>query len=108
MSQHAVWAVEVLAARYAEVVTSLRPQEWTSPSRCAGWSVQDLVAHTGSNFHIVVEPNVGPMNPPPVAEDLQDLLVEQRRGWTAQHVAEEFERYREPAVAALAPCRKSR
>ena len=101
MSQQAVWAVEVLAARYAEVVTSLRPEEWTSPSRCAGWSVQDLVAHTGSNFHIVAEPNVAPMNPPPIAEDLQDLLVKQRRGWTAEQVAEEFEEYREPAVAAL-------
>jgi len=101
MSQQAVWAVEVLAARYAEVVRSLRPEEWTSPSRCAGWSVQDLVAHTGSNFHIVAEPNVAPMNPPPIAEDLQDLLVKQRRGWTAEQVAEEFEEYREPAVAAL-------
>jgi hypothetical protein len=95
MSQHGVWAVEVLAARYADVVTSLRPEEWTSPSRCAGWSVQDLVAHTGSNFHVVVEPNVAPINPPPIAEDLQDLLVKQRSSWTAEQVAEEFEHYRE-------------
>src|SRR5918911_2459966 len=101
MSRDGLRAVEVLAARYAEVVKSLRPEEWTLPSRCPGWSVQDLVAHTGSNFHIVVEPEVSPKDPPRLAEDLQDLLVVQRRGWTAEQVAEEFDRYREPAVAAL-------
>ncbi len=101
MSQDGARTADVLAARYAEVVKSLRSEEWTMPSRCGGWSVQDLVAHTGSNFHVVAEPEVAPKNPPPIAEDLQDLLVEQRRGWTAEQVAEEFERYREPAVAVF-------
>jgi len=49
----------------------------------------------------VVEPAVAPKDPPPIAEDLQDLLVVQRRDWTAEQVAEEFERYQEPAVAAF-------
>jgi uncharacterized protein (TIGR03083 family) len=101
MSEDGLRAVEVLASRYAEVVRSLRSDEWTLPSRCPGWSVQDLVAHTGSNFHVVAEPDVAPKDPPPIAEDLQDLLVEERRGWSAEQVADEFERYREPALAAF-------
>jgi uncharacterized protein (TIGR03083 family) len=101
MSEQGARAAEVLAARYAEVVKSLRPDEWALPSRCPGWSIQDLVAHTSSNFHVVAEPEVAPKDPPPIAEDLQDLLVQQRRSWSAEQVAEEFERYREPAVAVF-------
>ena len=101
MSQDGFRAVEVLAARYAEVVQSLRPEEWILRSRCPGWSVQDLVAHTGSNFHVVVEPDTLPRNPPPLAEDLQDLLVEERQGWSCEQVADELESYWRPAVSAL-------
>ncbi len=101
MSEEGFRAAEVLAHRYAEVVRSLRPNEWTLPSRCPRWSVQDLVAHVGSNFHLVAEPDAAPADPPPVAEDLQELLVAQRRGWSAEQVADEFERYWEPAVAGF-------
>lgn len=101
MSDAGLHAVEVLAERYAEVVRSLTAEQWRQPSRCAGWSVQDLVAHTGSNFHVVVEPDSAPPEPPPVAEDLQDLLVRQRRDWTPGQVAEEFTAYCGPALAAF-------
>lgn len=101
MSAQGLHAVEVLAERYADVVRSLTPQEWQQPSRCEGWSVQDLVAHTGSNFHVVVEPASGPPEPPPMAEDLQDLLVRERRDWTPARVAEEFLTYSGPALAAF-------
>jgi uncharacterized protein (TIGR03083 family) len=101
MSSEGLAAVEVLADRFGQVITSLRPEEWALPSRCLGWSVQDLVAHTGSNFHVVAEPEAAPDDAPAIAEDLQALLVERRRGWTAEQVAEEFFRYQEPAVAAL-------
>lgn len=101
MSVAGLHAVEVLTGRYAEVVRSLTAEEWTRPSRCAGWSVQDLVAHTGSNLHLLLEPDQAPPDPPAVAEELQDLLVRQRRGWTSGQVAEEFLGYAEPALGAL-------
>ncbi|MGY1809475.1 maleylpyruvate isomerase family mycothiol-dependent enzyme [Blastococcus sp. SYSU D00669] len=96
-------AVEALSGRYAEVVASLTPEEWSRPSRCAGWSVQDLVAHTGSNFKVLAEPP-DPSAPAPqveTAEQLQDLLVEQRRGWSAEQVAAEFRDFLGPALGAL-------
>ena len=102
MSRAGLHAVEVLVDRCADVVQSLTAAEWELPSRCAGWSVKDLVAHASSNLHVVVEPAAAPSRPPPIAEDLQELLVVQRRDLTAQQVTEEFERYREPFLAAIA------
>jgi uncharacterized protein (TIGR03083 family) len=96
-------AAEELAGRYAEVVAGLTPEEWARPSRCAGWSVQDLVAHTGSNFRVLGEPP-DPSAPAPqveTAEQLQELLVVQRRGWSSAQVAEEFRDFLEPALGAL-------
>ena len=97
-------AARELGATYAEVVASLAPEDWARPSRCAGWSVQDLVAHTGSNFRVIAEPP-DPSAPPPAvdtAEELQELLVAERRGWTSEAAAAEFQQYLDPAMAAMA------
>jgi uncharacterized protein (TIGR03083 family) len=103
MTANGLKATTALAGSYAEVVASLTPDEWARPSRCAGWSVQDLVAHTGSNFRVLVEPP-DPSAPAPqvkTAEELQDLLVVQRRGWSSAEVAAEFLEHVGPALGAL-------
>lgn len=104
MSMSGLSVARDLAARYAEVVTGLTAEEWAAPSRCAGWSVKDLVAHTGSNFAALVDPQpTDPSAPAPeTAEQLQELLVAQRRDWTAAQVAEEFLQNMDGALAALA------
>jgi uncharacterized protein (TIGR03083 family) len=93
----------VLAGEYSEVAQSLRPEEWSADSLCPGWSVKDLVAHTSSNFHVLVEP---PKAAEPVpglnAERAQDLLVDERRPWTPEQVLAEFEEYRQSALDVLA------
>ena len=104
MTAQGLHAATELAERYAGVVASLTPDEWARPSRCAGWSVQDLVAHTGSNFHILAEPPDPTAAAPQVktAEQLQDLLVAQRRGWSSAEVAAELQASLRPALGALA------
>ncbi|ONM48511.1 maleylpyruvate isomerase family mycothiol-dependent enzyme [Nocardia donostiensis] len=104
MSTSGLSVTRDLAERYASVVTSLSADEWAAPSRCAGWSVKDLVAHTGSNFAALTDPTpVDPSAPAPkTAEELQELLVAQRRDWSAPQVAEEFLQNMEGALAALA------
>jgi uncharacterized protein (TIGR03083 family) len=104
MTAQGLKAATVLAGNYAEVVASLTPDEWARPSRCAGWSVQDLVAHTGSSFRILVEPPDPAVPAPQVetAEQMQDLLVVQRRGWSSAEVAAEFLEHLGPALGALA------
>src|SRR3954453_21130951 len=104
MTAEGLTSATELAGRYAEVVRSLTPDKWARPSRCSGWSVQDLVAHTGSNFRVLVEPP-DPSAPAPqvkTAEELQDLLVVQRRGWSSAEVAAEFLEHVGPALGALA------
>lgn len=93
------------------VLRSLGPEEWVEPSDCAGWRVQDVVAHLGSNFQLMVDPSAAPVSPggeatsppddPPQAEQLMEALVEPRRAWGWQQVLEEYERYASPAVDAL-------
>jgi uncharacterized protein (TIGR03083 family) len=104
MSAQGLQAVRHLGERYAEVVASLSPEEWARASRCPGWSVQDLVAHTGSNFRVVAEPP-DPAAPAPqvdTAEELQELLVAQRRGWSSEEVAAEFREFLPAAATAMA------
>lgn len=92
MSTAGLVASRKLAERYADVVRSLTADEWEAPSRCAGWSMKDLVAHTGSNFKVMVDPpaeDPGALTPA-TAEEMQELLVAQRRDWTSTQVADEF------------------
>lgn len=103
MSQQGVNASRVLAQQYAEVVAALGRDDWSAPSRCAGWRVQDLVAHTASNFKVLVEPPHPPPQPFPglTAERAQDMLVDERREWSSRQVREEFEAFRGPALDVL-------
>ena len=42
---HLQAAVEAERRALADVLDTLTPEEWRSPSLCAGWTVQDVVAH---------------------------------------------------------------
>jgi uncharacterized protein (TIGR03083 family) len=103
MSAAGLAASRLLAEEYSDVAGSLRPEEWSAASLCPGWSVKDLVAHTGSNFRVLAEPPP-PAEPVPglTAERAQDLLVDERRPWTADAVLAELEQYRQPALDVLA------
>ena len=36
-------------ARIQSLLDSLKPEEWSNPTRCEGWSVRDVVAHLDSD-----------------------------------------------------------
>ncbi|MGB3771922.1 MAG: maleylpyruvate isomerase family mycothiol-dependent enzyme [Rhodococcus sp. (in: high G+C Gram-positive bacteria)] len=103
MSDAGLTASRTLADRYGSVVRSLTADEWSAPSRCAGWSVKDLVAHTGSNFAVMVDPPADdPSVPAPsTAEELQNQLVDARRNWSTSQVADEFLANLDGAMGAL-------
>ena len=103
MSAAGLAASRVLAEEYGEVARSLGPDEWPAASLCPGWSVKDLVAHTSSNFRVLVEPPP-PTEPVPglTAERAQDMLVDERRPWTPDQVLAELEQYQQPALEVLA------
>jgi uncharacterized protein (TIGR03083 family) len=104
MTRSGLQASQVLAERYADVVTTLTPEEWASPSRCVGWTVKDLVAHASSNFKAVVEPPAADptsATPAPLAEQAMEWMVAERRDWSTQQVAAELVEYQGGWLAAL-------
>src|SRR4029450_3020908 len=51
--------IEALRAEHDEVlrlVRTLTEAEWDAPSDCAGWRVQDVVAHLANTFRMAVDP----------------------------------------------------
>ena len=84
MSREALEAVRLAVDEVKSVITTLTTDEWQQPSGCAGWRVQDLVAHMSSNYKEVVDPAPPPAAPVALpAERLMDLLVEPRKDWSA-------------------------
>lgn len=103
MSREGLEAVRLAVEEVKSVITTLSDDEWAAPSGCEGWSVKDLVAHMSSNYAEMVEPSPPPPEPVNLpAERLMDLLVEPRKEWTNAQVCEEYLKYCDGAVAALA------
>jgi uncharacterized protein (TIGR03083 family) len=103
MSVEGVQASRALVSEYTGIVRTLTASEWELPSRCAGWSVKDLVAHTSSAFRGLVDPPpAGEPDPDMTAEHAMDLLVNERRPWSVDEVRAEFVDFGEPALAVLA------
>ncbi len=86
------------------VFGSLSDAEWDLPSACAGWRVQEVLAHVTSNFKELADPSPAPAEPPPdlPAEQMVEALVTPRRTWTAEEVLAEYDQHRDVAIAALA------
>lgn len=102
MSRVGIESARRSVADVRQIVESLTDDEWAMPSACAGWSVKDLIAHMGSNFHEIVEPSPAPSEPVNLpAERLMDLLVEPRRDWSAAEVGAEYLNSCDGALAAL-------
>jgi uncharacterized protein (TIGR03083 family) len=98
----AVAALEADRAALIEIGGGLGPADWEAGSGCAGWSVQDVVAHMGALFWSVVDPSVlaGSMGQP--TEQAQDALVRARRSMTAPEVLDDYTEVSGQAIAVLA------
>jgi hypothetical protein len=90
------------------VFESLTDAEWVMDSACAGWRVQEVLAHVTSNFKEMVEPTPPPTDQPPVdpttvhAEEMVEALLTSRRTWSARELMDEYAKYRDAALATLA------
>jgi uncharacterized protein (TIGR03083 family) len=102
VSEQGVEALRVGQIDVLDVARSLSTKEWTAASACAGWRVQDVVAHLACTFRTVAEPGT---LPPGVAGDLQatqEVGVAQRRDWSPDRVLDEYEELAPRALEALA------
>lgn len=95
-------------ARFAEVLHSLTDDEWRHPSRCDGWTVQDVITHlTSANHFWAISIQSGAAGQPtqflaafdPVASPQQ--MVAQEQGTPVAATLEAFETSCDALAAAV-------
>ncbi|HEV3264433.1 MAG TPA: maleylpyruvate isomerase family mycothiol-dependent enzyme [Acidimicrobiales bacterium] len=84
-----------------EICEGLTEADWKTESGCAGWSVQDLVAHMGALFWVVVDPSKLPETSDLPTERAQDVYVESRRSWSPEQVVADYETVSTEAIERL-------
>ena len=72
------------------ICAGLQDADWKTESGCAGWTVQDVVAHMGSLYWLMVDPSQLPDTSGMPTERAQDACVESRRSWSADRVLEDY------------------
>jgi uncharacterized protein (TIGR03083 family) len=89
MTSEAVIALGNERREVLELCRSLSDDEWALPSDCAGWSVQDVIAHMASTVH----PSLSLLKAftLPNVEDANEVLVGQRRSMTPAEQLREYE-----------------
>lgn len=102
MTSGAIEALRADRAALLDICRGLGDAQWKAPSGCAGWSVQDVVAHVGALYWLVVDPSVLPDTTGVPTEQAQDLCVEARRSWSAKQVVDDYAAVSEKALDALA------
>jgi len=98
-------ATDAIAADRAALIgicSGLTAEQWRAPSGCAGWTVQDLVAHLGNLFWLVVDGSQLPDTSGVPTERAQEIGVEARRGLSAREVLADYEKVSEAGLARLA------
>jgi hypothetical protein len=76
MASGAIKALEAERLALLEICAGLTDADWKADSGCAGWSVQDVVAHLGALFWLVVDPSALPDASSLPTERAQDVYVE--------------------------------
>lgn len=90
-----------------DICATLRPEQWTLPTDCPGWSVQDALSHiVGSESWLLgrprathTPPNAGRL-PNPLAER-NEVEVDYRRSWPGERVLAEFREVTGARLSAL-------
>jgi uncharacterized protein (TIGR03083 family) len=98
-------AIEAIGADRAallDICAELTDEQWQAPSGCPGWRVQDLVAHMGNLFWMVVDAARLPETAGLATEAAQDLAVQARRDWSAADVLADYEEVSKAALERLA------
>jgi uncharacterized protein (TIGR03083 family) len=86
-----VAALKAERAAVVQFLHGLGDDEWARPSRCAGWSIQDVVSHMGAAAHGTFTPWVVKMMTSKDIEAGNDADAARRRDWAPGKVLAEYE-----------------
>ncbi|MGQ0843765.1 MAG: maleylpyruvate isomerase family mycothiol-dependent enzyme [Sporichthyaceae bacterium] len=73
------------------LLKDLSPDEWAKPSRCDGWTVQDVVAHMSAACHGTFGPWVVKLIAGKDVEAGNDRDAAKRKSWAPAKVLQEYE-----------------
>jgi len=68
MTQHGIQAMKTLREEVLNLGRALSSDDWSRPSACSGWTVQDILIHLNCTLREVVSPE---SLPAPVAGDIE-------------------------------------
>lgn len=88
-------------------LSTLTVEDWAAPSRCAGWTVKDVVSHMGAAYHGSFTPWFVKLMLGKDIERANDADVAKRREWSGSAVLKEYavwgKRFRPMAKALQGP-----
>ena len=102
MSENGLAALRADREEVLAVARTLSPTEWTEPSDCAGWRVQDVVNHMANVFRTFVDPGALAPGVPGKTEATQDAAVAACKSWTSDRVLADYEDMSSKGRQALA------
>lgn len=101
MSSQSLAALRVEREALLDYCAVLDPAEWAAPSRAAGWSVQDVIAHLTANQRALVTPAALPAMATKQIERLNDRMVAKARSQSPVQVLAGFEAWSRRGIRAM-------
>jgi hypothetical protein len=103
MSQAGMAGMQLAAKEILIIGETLDTDQWQLPSAASGWSVQDVVVHTGCLLGLLMAAVGGEVVPETGIEALNDIQVSEKRGWNGAQALEALERNLDKAPPVFAP-----
>jgi hypothetical protein len=82
---------------------TLDTYQWQLPSAASGWSVQDVVVHTGCLLGLRMAAVGGEVAPDTGIEALNGMQAAEKRGWNSTQALEALQQNLDKALAVFAP-----
>ncbi|WP_162899202.1 maleylpyruvate isomerase family mycothiol-dependent enzyme [Mycobacterium shigaense] len=103
MSHNGIKGMQAAGQDLLDVAGRLTDEQWRAPSAAGGWSVQDVFIHVGSLFELLQAAVAGAESPPLGVEELNEMIVAQRRSWTPSETVQFLRNQLDAAVRTFTP-----
>jgi Mycothiol maleylpyruvate isomerase N-terminal domain len=103
MSQEGMAGMQVAAQEILTIGETLDTAQWQLPSAASGWSVQDVVVHTGCLLGLLMAAVDGEVPPEIGIEALNDIQVAEKQGWNSAQALEALQQNLDKALTVFAP-----
>ncbi|BAX92659.1 maleylpyruvate isomerase family mycothiol-dependent enzyme [Mycobacterium shigaense] len=103
MSHNGIKGMQAAGQDLLDAAGRLTDEQWRAPSAAGGWSVQDVFIHVGSLLELLQAAVAGAESPPLGVEELNEMIVAQRRSWTPSETVQFLRNQLDAAVRTFTP-----